>query len=141
MSRFSGEYPQDWPAIAKRVKDEAGWCCVRCGHPHEPKAGYTLTVHHLDNNKSNTRWHNLVALCQRCHLAIQGKVVMDRPWMLEHSDWFKPYAGGFFAMKYLQRDLSRDQVAADLEYYATLEVHLLGDYANRRSHTQRGKPK
>lgn len=30
-----GNYPPDWPAIAKRVKDRAGWRCVRCGHPHE----------------------------------------------------------------------------------------------------------
>ena len=27
-----------------------------------------LTVAHLDHNKGNNRFHNLAALCQRCHL-------------------------------------------------------------------------
>ena len=27
-----GEYPEDWPAIAKAVKDESQWHCVRCLH-------------------------------------------------------------------------------------------------------------
>lgn len=33
-----------------------------------------LTVHHLDGDKLNCRWWNLAALCQRCHLSIQGRV-------------------------------------------------------------------
>lgn len=95
--RSIGEYPPDWPQIAERVKAEAGWRCVRCDHPHDPDAGYTLTVHHLDGNKSNCEWWNLAALCQRCHLSVQARVVMARAWMFEHSEWFKPYAGGFYA--------------------------------------------
>lgn len=97
MSKFSGSYPPEWPVIAKQVKDEAGWCCVRCGHPHDPKAGYTLTVHHLDNDKSNCQWWNLAALCQKCHLRIQGKVIMQRSWYLPHSEWFRPYVAGYYA--------------------------------------------
>jgi hypothetical protein len=30
-------------------------------------------------------------------LQIQAKVIMERPWMLEHSEWFKPYAAGYYA--------------------------------------------
>lgn len=30
-----GQYPHNWPEIARDVKDAAGWRCVRCGHPHE----------------------------------------------------------------------------------------------------------
>lgn len=92
-----GEYPSNWKQIAKETKDAAGWCCVRCGHPHEPATGYCLTVHHLDANKSNCAWFNLAALCQRCHLYIQSKVIMQRPWLLPHSDWFKPYVAGYYA--------------------------------------------
>lgn len=77
----TGDYPADWLVIAKRVKDAAGWCCIRCAHPHDPVVGYTLTVHHLDLNKSNCEWWNLAALCQRCHLHIQAKVIMERPYM------------------------------------------------------------
>lgn len=59
-----------------------------------------LTVHHLDLNKSNCHWWNIPALCQRCHLTIQGKVIIERPWMFEHSDWFKPYVAGYYAFTY-----------------------------------------
>jgi hypothetical protein len=29
-----------------------------------------LTVHHIDNNKKNNSIHNLIVLCQRCHLRL-----------------------------------------------------------------------
>jgi 5-methylcytosine-specific restriction endonuclease McrA len=92
-----GEYPSNWRQIAKQVKDEAGWRCVRCQHEHEPKAGYCLTVHHLDADKGNCQWWNLAPLCQRCHLSIQGRVIMQRQWMLPHSEWFRPYVAGYYA--------------------------------------------
>ena len=95
MSRFTGTYTDDWPEVAKAAKDLAGWKCVRCGHPHEPKAGYTLTCHHLDGDKSNNAWWNVAALCQRCHLTIQAKVIMERPWMFEHSSWFRLFVAGY----------------------------------------------
>lgn len=95
--RSTGAYPQNWPEIAKSVKDEAGWQCVRCGHPHDPAAGYSLTVHHLDMNPANCAWWNIPALCQRCHLQIQNKVVMERRWMFAHSSWFKPFVAGYYA--------------------------------------------
>lgn len=123
---FTGAYPPDWKSIATAVKEAAGWRCVRCGHEHDPKAGYTLTCHHLDGDKSNCRWFNVCPLCQRCHLAIQGKVVMARPWLLEHSEWFKPYVGGWAAWFYLGLDLSRAEVEANLDYYANLQREMLG---------------
>lgn len=115
MTRRSegGDYPPDWKDIARRVKDEAGWKCIRCGHPHEPETGYTLTVHHADLDPSNNRWHNLLALCQRCHLSIQSRVVMARPWMLEHSEWFKRYVAGYYAALFGLPD-DRDSVEANI---------------------------
>lgn len=56
-----------------------------------------LTVHHLDLDKSNCAWWNILPLCQRCHLHVQAKVVLERPWMFEHSDWFKPFVAGYYA--------------------------------------------
>lgn len=90
-----GEYPSNWKEIAHQVKEEAGWRCVRCGA--ENGKGHWLTVHHLDMNPANCAWWNLAALCQRCHLVIQAKVVMERVWMFEHSEWFKPYVAGWVA--------------------------------------------
>jgi len=43
-----------------------------------------LTVHHLNGVKADLRWWNLAALCQRCHLTIQGRVVMERVWPWPH---------------------------------------------------------
>lgn len=64
-------YPPCWPLIALGVKERAGWRCEQCGHVHDPEAGYCLTVHHRDGDPGNCADHNLVALCQRCHLAAQ----------------------------------------------------------------------
>ena len=89
-----GVYPDNWPEIAFEAKEEAGWKCVRCGHANEPASGYTLTVHHLDGNKSNCEKWNLAALCQRCHLHIQGVVNMFQAYMFEHTDWMEPFVRG-----------------------------------------------
>lgn len=65
-----GEYPPNWAAIAQEVKERAGWLCEKCESPSVP--GRILTVHHLDLDKSNVADENLVALCQKCHLHVQG---------------------------------------------------------------------
>lgn len=114
MSHFRGEYPADWPEIATRVKREAEGRCVRCGHVHAPEVGRTLTVHHLDNDKSNVRWWNLPALCQACHLQIQGRVRMDQAYLHPHTRWFQPYVAGFYAFTVLGEDLTRPEVEARL---------------------------
>lgn len=120
--RSKGAYPPDWKEIAQRVKDAAGWRCVRCGHPHDPASGHTLTVHHLDIDPSNSRWWNLLPLCQKCHLSVQGRVNLDRPWvMTEHSAWFRPYVAGWYAWRYAGLELSRDEVLARLDELLSLE--------------------
>src|SRR5690349_24812866 len=93
------DYPPDWARIADLVKFEADWKCVRCGRAHDIPAGYMLTVHHLDMNPSHCAWWNIPALCQRCHLVIQAKVIMERGWMFDHSGWFKPYAAAYYGVQ------------------------------------------
>jgi len=124
-------YPPDWREIAQRVKDEAGWRCVRCGHPHDTPAGYTLTCHHLDMDPSNNVWWNVLPLCQRCHLSIQARVVLHRPWLMaEHSAWFRPFVAGYYAWRYLGLDLTRAEVEARLPELLALErLHVLGETA------------
>jgi hypothetical protein len=123
--KITGTYPDDWPDIAKSVKDAALWCCVRCGHKHDRATGHVLTTHHLNGDKSDVRWWNLVALCQRCHLRIQGKVDLDRPWFFEHSIWFRPFVAGFYAWKYLGLDLTRKEVMERLGELVALESQAL----------------
>lgn len=91
-----GKYPENWLEIADRVKRDAGNRCERCGRYNDHDAGYTLTVHHLDCDKSNCQRWNLAALCQRCHLKIQGKVNIFQTYMFEHSPWFIPHLEGFW---------------------------------------------
>lgn len=112
---IQGEYPPDWPEIADRVRTEAGEICIRCGHDHDPDAGYALTVHHFDGNKSNCEWWNLMALCQRCHLKVQGRVNPEISYFLEHSEWAKPYIAGFYAKKYECKLLARPEVETRLD--------------------------
>jgi hypothetical protein len=127
-SKTGSTYPPDWKAIATAVKEAAGWRCIRCGAAHVNRAGHTLTVHHADLNPGNNRWWNLLALCCPCHLQIQHKVILERPWvMLEHSAWFKPYAAGWYAFRYLGEDLTREQVMGRLDELLRLErIAVLG---------------
>ncbi len=65
-------YPANWPEIARRVKEAAGWKCEACGNPHGPPP-YVLTVDHcVDPTPSNVTPENLASYCQRCHLRRQG---------------------------------------------------------------------
>ena len=94
-----GEYPLNWKEISKAAKDAAGWKCVRCGHLHDVPAGYMLTVHHLDLHPNNCAWYNIPALCQKCHLQIQHKVILERDWMFEHTPWFRPYVAAYYGVR------------------------------------------
>lgn len=91
-----GEYPDNWLEISRTIKEKAGNKCERCGRGNHPATGYTLTVHHLDGDKSNCESWNLAALCQRCHLKIQGKVFLPQFYMFEHSGWMKPHLEGYY---------------------------------------------
>lgn len=91
-----GEYPPEWPELARQVKDDAGWRCVRCGHPHDPGAGRTLTVHHFDGDKANCQRYNLMALCQACHLSVQARVDPAQGLLTWEAVrlWAWPYVAG-----------------------------------------------
>lgn len=142
-----GEYPPDWDAIGDRVRAEAGNRCIRCGHPQGDKLGpqvdgrfphpalmvctsfcthpkdgklRVLTVHHLDGNKSNCKWWNLLSLCQICHLQIQSRVVPERPWLFDHSPWFIPYVCGFYASFYGGIEITREEAEREPDRWLAL---------------------
>ena len=70
-------YPPDWKYISWKIKDRAGWKCEGCGVIHGP-CPRVLTTHHIDFNPQNSSDDNLIALCQRCHLKVQGMMVQPR---------------------------------------------------------------
>ena len=90
-------YPDNWQEIATRIKDKNKWRCERCGEPHNPVYGYTLTVHHLVPVKMLCEDWNLPALCQRCHLSVQAKVEMMQMTLgnFDYAPWFMPHYKGF----------------------------------------------
>ena len=133
-----GEYPADIDAIFAAVKDAAGWRCVRCGHRFDRETGRSLAcdvlcdhqrgghrrgpevvrrlnygVHHLDGDKSNSRWWNLLAMCNSCHLHTQARVIVERPWLFAHSEWFIPFVCGYYAHAYAGVEITRAEAIAD----------------------------
>jgi hypothetical protein len=76
-------------------------------------SGLNLTVHHLDGDKSNNAWWNRLALCNSCHLNVQSRVIVDRPWLFAHSEWFIPYVCGFYASYYGRVEITRADAEAD----------------------------
>jgi hypothetical protein len=118
--RFGDE---DWCDFGK-LAERDGWVVdpqrLAAALPQVQARYRILTTHHLNGVKPDCRWWNLVPLCQRCHLLIQRKVVMNRPWPWEHTDWFQPYAAAFYAFKYLQEDLRRVEVMARQDELLTM---------------------
>ena len=80
-------YPDNWSEIAFNLKQSNQWRCEHCGHIDDRFTGHVLTVHHLDMNPSNCDSSNLVALCQRCHLHIQGTYIPGQLFLLEVPSW------------------------------------------------------
>ncbi len=79
----SGSYPTNWKSIRWESYVRANWTCEHCGlifpkltrHDTVMNANgkpRILTIHHIDGNKSNNDWTNLLACCQVCHLHIQA---------------------------------------------------------------------
>ena|SRR5579859_1247767 len=130
----TGDYPADWPEIAERIKRAARYCCEECGHPHEPAAGYTLTVHHIDGDKTNCHWRNLVALCQRCHLHIQSVWHPGQLWLFPAPLWavWRGYVPGISMPELTPFDhqlLSAIRTAADSDGLARSLFHVAVEQA------------
>lgn len=83
-------YPADWPEISRRIRFARAQgrceCDGRCGTGHHvrctaanlgphPVTGsrVILTVAHLDHDPTNCADSNLMAACQRCHLAYDAE--------------------------------------------------------------------
>lgn len=94
-------------------------CDGHCTHPQNGKLRI-LTVHHLTGKKDDNRWWNLLALCQVCHLQVQGKVIPEVPYLWRHSDWFIPYVCGFYAAYYGKQDITREEAMAEPDRWLKL---------------------
>jgi len=106
-------YPKDWPAISRHIRLDRAHsrceCSGHCGCHHgwcgredygtspETGARIILTVAHLDHTPENCRGDNLLAMCQRCHLAYdrdhhaQTRLKTQERQLLEAGQEFLPY--------------------------------------------------
>ncbi len=112
--RYATEVGPEFPVLSAgfTARDVVA---IYAPHATTEAAWRILTVHHLDGRKANCEWWNLAALDQRCHLTIQGKVRMDRPWPWAHSDWFRPHAAAWYALRYLGENLTYTDTMARLD--------------------------
>lgn len=94
-------------------------CTEHCTHEKGEKLRI-LTVHHLTGKKDDNRWWNLLALCQVCHLQVQGKVIPEVPYLWPHTAWFIPYACGFYAAYYGGIDITRAQADAEPDRFLAM---------------------
>jgi 5-methylcytosine-specific restriction endonuclease McrA len=123
MRRFTNDYNADGNAKRDAARASVGNVCIRCGSPSVP--GKILTVHHMDGDKANDEWWNLLPLCQVCHLQVQAKLDPEQPYFLEHSLWIKPYIAGFYAKKYEGRNITRDEAENRLTTLLAYEFRAL----------------
>ena len=70
-------YPDNWDKISLLIREQAGWKCELCiavhGEPHPITASFVvLTTHHINDDPTDNRRVNLLALCQRCHLRLDA---------------------------------------------------------------------
>jgi hypothetical protein len=79
------------PLIMEREK----WCCATCGAPEQPipftrkgKVSYrsNFHVHHIDENPSDNRAENLVALCGTCHATHHHSAVTPWPLLGQYAE-------------------------------------------------------
>lgn len=72
-------YPDNWPQIAREIKQRAGYRCECCGvscyRPGDrvESRKFVLTVAHLDHDPANCLLSNLLAMCAPCHLRYDAK--------------------------------------------------------------------
>lgn len=62
-----------WNIIRKKIRKRDNYICQLCGKKQE-KTKKAFPVHHVDYNKENNLFNNLITLCYSCH----GKTMRDR---------------------------------------------------------------
>lgn len=70
--RESGDYPFEWNQdLKKQIRDRDNWACQDCGKTQNElrKSHRRLAIHHIDTNKDNLAFENLVTLCFPCHMS------------------------------------------------------------------------
>lgn len=63
-------YSSNWKSIAKTIRKRDSYRCQHCGITQTELLSnnkYRLNVHHIDYDKTNNDYYNLISLCGNCH--------------------------------------------------------------------------
>lgn len=101
-----GEYPNLWRRglIQRRIRELADHRCEHCGLAFIPGTNFAVahkrrdgipvvgTVHHINGDKANCSYRNLVFLCQKCHYTVhllgwKPGAVLPRIWRNKPPRW------------------------------------------------------
>lgn len=63
--KYSGEFTNE---VRDQIRFRDKFTCQVCGKKRENREEFKLEVHHIDYNKNNCSFKNLVALCKSCHI-------------------------------------------------------------------------
>jgi len=78
-------YTPDWIKIRKKIYERDGWTCQECNHHCYGKKykdeKRKIQCHHIDYNKKNNKFDNLITLCVSCHVKTR----------YNRKDWIKYY--------------------------------------------------
>lgn len=67
------EYSLKWTLTLKEnIRKRDCYFCQLCGKPQK-KLNKILFIHHIDYNKQNCNFNNLISLCNKCHSKTNGK--------------------------------------------------------------------
>jgi len=82
-------YPKEWtPELRKRIRNLDGNKCVLCDKTCEEERNDTvmptLSIHHIDEDKSNLSDSNLITVCSGCHL---NKIHCNLSTITEEELW------------------------------------------------------
>ena len=70
------KYPAEFDdELKEQVRARDGYCCQICGKPQveeQRDQGRSLSIHHIDYDKSNSAIDNLISLCTSCHSETNG---------------------------------------------------------------------
>lgn len=70
-------YGKEFNGILKeKIRERDNYTCQLCGK-HQDRLGEKLSIHHIDENKENGGFDNLVGLCRFCHINLHhGNLVL-----------------------------------------------------------------
>ncbi len=75
-------YHPEWVTVSKYVRELFDFYCARCDKDcrNSTNAASVLQVHHIEENRGNNDWENLIPLCAACHLKIEKEARLHAPY-------------------------------------------------------------